>query len=183
MPEWSERQIATYLCRNVFERALVLVDRCAWTGAEADLLVVHRSMRLIDVEVKISRADFKADASKRKWWYGISRADRASGRKRAHLWPRRVWKHYFALPEDIWKDSLYESCSTSSGILLLTQHRGAIAHRVLRKATPNPRATPVTAAQALDIARLASLRMWDAYAARDSMEHAAAQHDGARGTR
>ena len=44
--------------------ALVMVPNCYWTGDECDLLVVRNDLRLVDVEVKISRSDLKADAGK-----------------------------------------------------------------------------------------------------------------------
>jgi hypothetical protein len=101
------------LMHQTFQRqALILVPECNWTGHECDLLVVHKSMRIIDVEIKISRADFKRDAAKDKWWHRIPVEEaRARGldwwTHREHDdWPRKVWKHYFAMPREIWKPEL-----------------------------------------------------------------------------
>lgn len=69
--KWSEKIIASALACQVFERKhLVLVPNCSWPGSECDLLVVTCDLRIIDVEVKISRSDLKADAAKDKWFHG-----------------------------------------------------------------------------------------------------------------
>ena len=60
---WSENLIAATLARVVFQhKHLVIVPNCSWPGSECDLLVVTPNLRVIDVEIKISRADLKADA-------------------------------------------------------------------------------------------------------------------------
>jgi hypothetical protein len=176
--------IAAALARSTFKDSLVVVDRCTWTGAEADLLVVTRNLRVVDVEIKISRADLKADRRKDKWW------DSGGLRKRAEPvprdWPRSTWKHYYAMPESIWRDDLLDHCGAASGVIVLRESplsraENERAHvdgfrwtpdgrpwlRVVRRAKPCPTEKPISAADAVAIARLASLRMWDAYAARD----------------
>ena len=66
-PAWSEQLIARTLARQTFEKKnLVIVPNCNWTGNECDLLVVTPDLRIIDVEVKISRSDLKADTKKNK---------------------------------------------------------------------------------------------------------------------
>ena len=63
---WSENLIAATLARQIFHRKhLVVVPNCSWPGSECDLLVVTPSLRIIDVEIKISRADLLADTKKR----------------------------------------------------------------------------------------------------------------------
>jgi hypothetical protein len=162
--------IAGCLARNTFKDALVVVDRCSHVGHEADLLVVSRhGCRFIDVEVKISRADLKADRRKDKWFdfplrwnYREPRPDPV-----ARDWPRRVWKHYYAMPAAIWKPELLEFCGAVSGVLLV--HPGERSPRnwrvtCVRRAKPSKTDQCATPAECIDIARLASLRMWDAYA-------------------
>lgn len=159
---WSEGAIARAIALQTLARkCLVLVDNCNWTGSECDVLGVTTDLRIIDVEIKISRSDLKADAKKDKWWH-------RSWDNRAGLkldWPRKVWKHYYALPAEIWDDKLLECLpSDKSGVLLMRlQHNGVIAAHCHRRATPNREAARLTPAQAVDIARLANLRMWDAY--------------------
>lgn len=175
MTPWSENAIAAMLARQLFQNQhLVVVPRCGWTGNECDLLVVTRDLRVIDVEIKISRDDLKADAKKDKWYHHWdSRVDgtllpwwspeRKAARRR-RLWPQKVWKHYYALPKDIWDDKLLPTLgSGTSGILLLDQRPGGkLVYTVRRASKPCRDAQKISAADAVDIARLASLRMWDA---------------------
>lgn len=180
---WSERLIARELAVGLFAKRLVVVDNCNWTGHECDLLCVTTDMRIVDVEIKISRADLKADAKKDKWWrrkfigYGpreeiknsdgrLIRVNEPALYDEHHLThPPKVWKHYYALPSEIWSESMFEFLpSPASGVVVLDEREdGSISHKVLRRATPNRDAGKITPAQAIDIARLANLRMWDAY--------------------
>ncbi len=171
---WSERSIARALALQTFQRRhLVLVPNCIWTGSECDLLVVTANLRIIDVEVKISRADLKADAGKDKWFHSWDyKIDgpwrpRDEQQRRPREWPRKVWKHYYAMPRAIWTPELDASLgSSASGVLLLEQRGGnaEIVVRCERRAYPNRDAERIKPEDAVDIARLASLRMWDAYA-------------------
>lgn len=166
---WTARRIAGALVRQTFERRhLVIVPECNWTGAEADLLVVTQDLRIIDVEIKISRSDLKADAAKDKWYTRWDwRADRPAGadpRGAPRMWPRRVWKHYYCLPKEIWKPELLECLpSPASGVLLVAQIESRFFVSCARRATPCKDAEKIGPSDAVDIARLASLRMWDAY--------------------
>ncbi len=163
-------------CQTLAKKCVVLVDNCNWTGHECDVLGVTTDLRIIDVEVKISRADLKADAGKDKWWRHLTWQDaEARGidtrtwnpwkHREPREWPPKVWKHYYALPADIWRDDLIEALpSPKSGVLLLSQKPGEFMRvDCRRRATPNKDATRLTASNVMDIARLANLRMWDAY--------------------
>lgn len=180
MIQWSEHLIAGEIARQTLARkCVVLVDNCSWTGHECDVLAVTTDLRIIDVEVKISRADLKADARKDKWWRrvydGTYETYTACGREYrrpvqqsvALQWPPKVWKHYYALPADIWRPELIECLpSPMSGVLLLKESRtnsGVVEVRCERRATPCRDATRLRPEQVMDIARLANLRMWDAY--------------------
>lgn len=166
---WTEAKIGSALARQTFKKGLVVVPNCTWTGHECDLLVVTEKLMLVDVEVKISRADLKVDARKDKWWkrtamwgYGEDRPPPVH-----RDWPPKVWKHYYALPRAIWKPELMDVlASSASGVILLDeQHRShlPLIASVERRAKPNPEAKPINATGVADIARLASLRMWDAF--------------------
>lgn len=169
------------------KKYLVVVPNCNWTGYEADLLAVTENLRLIDVEIKISRSDLKADASKDKWvhrtfaGYAPEKRVEENGRlirieqpaiwdELRLQWPRSIWKHYYALPAEIWMDSLFDCLgSPSSGVILLSQGKRGLDVKVARKATPNRDAQPITPAAAVNLARLASLRMWESYAQLEAM--------------
>jgi len=172
--DWNEASIAAAISRQTLQsRCLLLVDRCNWTGYECDVLGVTAGLRIIDIEIKISRADLRADARKDKWW--VRQFGRWSAEARAYVkqpdvarpWPPKVWKHYYALPAEIWSDDLLSDLpSRASGVLLLHGKKdGRVVVECRRRATPDRAATTLTAEQVLDIARLANLRMWDAYEA------------------
>lgn len=188
--KWTERAIAAALAQQTFNRKylVVVVPNCNWTGYEADILAVTENLRLIDVEIKISRADLRADARKSKWWHSQyvgqpRRVDEfnATGRlvRYRHLyaqqfelrtWPSRVWKHYYALPAEIWTDDLLPSLgSAASGVLLLTEDAAGLRISCRRPAKPCRDADKLSSAAAIDLARLTSLRMWDAYRTVDTL--------------
>lgn len=181
--KWTEAAIARAICRQTLQRrCVVLVDRCNWTGHEADVLGVTMDGRLIDVEIKVSRADLRADARKDKWWRHIGwrpvNVPTPTGRRLAEPireraeWPRRVWKHYYCLPRELWDDALLDALpSPASGVLLITEgsHGPVISCR--RRATPCRDADRLRPEQILDVARLANLRMWDAYERAERAEH------------
>lgn len=158
---WTETTIAACLARHFYNRSLLIIPNTNWTGYETDLLCIERHrLRIIDVEIKISRADLKADPKKDKWWHSRpwSRVRQPPPRE-PRTWPEKVWKHYYAVPLEIWEPSLLATLPEASGIIALrSPHR----LEVMRNAKPNKDAKPITAADAIDLARLASLRMWTA---------------------
>lgn len=168
---WSEHTIARAISLQTLARkCVVLVDNCNWTGHECDVLGVTVDLRIIDIEVKISRADLKADAKKDKWWhrqYGPwvpgQRHQETISTAREH--PRKVWKHYYALPKEIWKPDLLECLpSKASGVLLLHgKQDGRVIVTCERRSTPDKDAYRLKPAEVMDIARLANLRMWESY--------------------
>lgn len=161
--KWTEAVIARTLVHQVFERAVAIVPNTNWTGHEVDLLVLHRpSLRVIDVEIKISRSDLKADLGKDKWWKRHHWRNGTEGDgKRLRLWPDKVWKHYYALPASIWDDKLLPSIPTTSGVIVLRERRGVVSCSVQRRATPCPSAAALSPSTCLDISRLCTLRYWD----------------------
>ena len=207
---WSEAKIGKSLALSVFHKHLVVLPNSYWPGFESDLMVVTPELYLIDVEIKISRADLKQDVGKKKWvaqwWHALQQERRHGGaltgfkhrrmktwdETTAHKlelakiakWPAKVWKHYYALPKSIWKRELMDALpSEKSGVLLLTENlpRGGelglgyteaasyqndlpVIVDIARQAQPNTEVEKLTHEDVVDIARLASLRMWDAFA-------------------
>ena len=161
----NARHVRAMLQQTFQRKAVIIVPECNWTGHECDLLVVHESLRIIDVEIKVSRADFKRDAAKEKWW---RRAAWVEGPPQHLQWPRKVWKHYIAMPADIWKPELVEFLpSAASGVILMRDRGARLPCWVERRATPNKDAEPISPKACVDIARLAGLRMWEALADRE----------------
>lgn len=133
-----------------------------------DLLVVAPCLRVIDVEIKISRADLKADKDKDKWWrypQGYWPRDQRDAMRTPREWPRKVWKHYYAMPAEIWRDDLLEHVQPASGVLLLhpPRHGDVVRVQSVKRAQPNRDAVALDASAIMQLARLTSLRMWDAY--------------------
>jgi len=167
---WSERTIGKALQHQVFNRSVCVVDNCIWTGFEADLLIVEQKLRIIDVEIKISRSDLKADFYKDKWIEYLPGSFGTPTELRPRkLWPRDVWKHYYAVPEPIWTDELLPCLgSPNSGVLLLRETKdGEVRIRCHKRTVPNKAAKKLTASEVLHIARLATLRLWNTYAVLD----------------
>lgn len=159
MTAWNENSIASALVCSVFNRAVLAVPCCNWTGNEADLLVIEKHLRIIDVEIKISRADLKADFKKQKWWHTRPWSRRAVGPRQ---WPEHVWKHYYVMPANIWDNKLFVSIPEKSGVILIDGTSTKPTFKSIRVAKPDRLAKPISAADAIDIARLAGLRMWAA---------------------
>lgn len=158
--KWNSSLVTRIIFDRVFKSTcMVAVPNCYWTGYEADLLLVEKGMRLIDVEVKISRSDLKADLKKDKWWQHPSW--RSPGPSQLREWPPKIWKHYYALPKSIWKADLFDSIPANSGVLLLHDDRYRID--VERPAKPNRDAARVEPQDAVQLARLSNFRLWDAY--------------------
>lgn len=155
--------IASAITHQLFKRAVTFCPETYWTGFESDLLFVTKDLRLIDVEIKISRGDLKRDAGKDKWWHrGIPQ--RVDGKwvtpaARARTHPHKVWKQYYAVPATLWKPVMEQDLpSVDSGILLAHDRRAGPVIECLRRAKPDTGAPKITPEQALDIARLLSLR-------------------------
>lgn len=165
---WSEGKVGRILARNTFKDALCVLPNSTWTGDEIDLLVVPPCLRVVDVEIKISRADLKADAKKDRWW---RRPDFKHGPPQPVDYPRHVWKSYFAIPVDVWRQEWLADVRPLSGVLVVSDSKGrhglnGYAYgtvECLRRATPNKAAKALGPHEIREIARLASLRMWDAY--------------------
>jgi hypothetical protein len=160
---WTEARIIKAIGEDVLARkCLLLVDNCNWTGHECDLLAIRTDLRIIDIEIKISRADFRNDKKKSKWWHS-----KGWGKNRVIThrdWPPKVWKHYFAIPAEIWSDELIEDLpSEKCGIILLHESRWGTTARIHKRAVPSRSAEQISATDAIEIARLANLRMWNAY--------------------
>jgi hypothetical protein len=184
--DWTEAKVARAIAFQVFDRrCIVLCPNCKWTGNELDLLGITMNGRIIDIEIKVSRADFLRDRSKDKWFrsYDWKRDQPVVGPDgRARYigpridWPERVWKHYYVLPASVWKPDLLKHISPMSGVLLLScpawdTRQESIRVRSVRRATPCRAADRLKPEAVLDIARLCNLRMWSA------LEKAGASHE------
>jgi hypothetical protein len=166
---WSENSIAKALVHaQLFHGKLLVVPRTSWTGHECDLLAIDQpSLRLIDLEIKISRSDLLADPKKDKWWSrgGWLYRENRWAQETQREWPPKVWKHYYVMPREIWRKdtaTLEARLPKNSGVLLIWRDFGKVQVSVARRSKPNKDAKPIDHVDVLDIARLAGYRMWDA---------------------
>ena len=124
---------------------------------ECDLLIVSKAGYVTEVEIKISRADLRADAKK---WHGHQGGI-----------AKRVIKYlYFAVPEDIiasggvLKEDVMVMIPERAGIL--TVRPGEIDNvgpriRRIREPTVNKHASKMPDSERYKVARLGALRIWN----------------------
>jgi len=131
-------------------RTNLIVPNVSWgmNIHECDLLVVTKAGYCTEVEIKVTRADLRADAKK---WHG-------------HNSPmlKSLW---FALPDYL--DHCLEFVPARAGILLVRAEpniRGVYPHfpriRVVRNPEINKNAPKLTESQRYKVARLGALRIW-----------------------
>lgn len=155
--KWTATEVGRTLALNTFRECLT-VPNTSWSGYECDLLVVTRSGKLIDVEIKLSKDDLKADLKKEKWQsYTGPFHDRRPCR-----WPVKVWKHFVAVPAELWKDDWILHCPEISGVLLVNRWGRDGWVKVHRRAKANPQPYLCTPADTISLGRLACFRMWNA---------------------
>lgn len=73
-------------------------------GGQADLIFVSKAGYVTEIEVKISRADWKKDASKSKWQ-----------RPRPH-----IARFFYAVPESLLAEGLPDWCPPEAGVLAVS---------------------------------------------------------------
>lgn len=166
--KWTAREIARSLYVQAFNhKHLIVVPNTYWPGNETDILVVRTDLRLMDVEIKISRSDLKADAKKDKWFdyqpVRLGFGNNGDSPLVARTHPRRIWKHYYCMPETIWKDGLFEGIPPTSGVILMRDHRDHPGTWLVRQAKPAKDAERITPEELADIARVQSHRMWESF--------------------
>lgn len=173
-PQLTVLGIQRSLALQLFHRDVVCPN-CTWTGHEADMLVI-RGLRLLDVEIKFSRADLRNDVHKDKWWRYVdpphnesypSWRHRGEQVKLKRSWPPNIWKHYYVFPEAVLpKDpakraALIAELPPMSGIYTARPVGGWAHFDVVRRAKPRPDARVLEPHEAMHIARLISTRYWN----------------------
>ena len=165
MSHWTAREIAKAIaCQAFAGRHLIVLPNTYWPGSETDLLLVRTDLRLVDIEIKISRADLKADAKKSKWFdqpIFDPTTHTVPYTPRSH--PRRIWKHYYCVPEKLWKKDLGDCIPPASGVICLRDHPTHPGCWIERQAKAAKNAERITPEELCDIARVQSLKLWSAY--------------------
>jgi len=107
---------------------------------EADLLTFAKSGNLIEVEIKISKQDFKQDAKKNKH----------------RRLSEKIYKFYYCMPKDIWDKSVFVNYIKGAGIIVCDNNKCEI----VKGAKPNPRFIKITDKDRLKLLRLCHFRYW-----------------------
>ena len=137
-------------CHYGVEKGQIVVPNVLLGSYEADFITITKSDYLIEVEIKISISDFRADFKKKHY----------------HDCPE-VKKLYYALPKELYEkhnSEIDESCDrTGAGIILIETRilpNGNTYYDIDRFAKePKPRRVkPLTVYQKLNFARLGCLR-------------------------
>lgn len=107
-----------------------------WSQGRPDVMAITAHRHWIEVEIKMTIRDWRADAAKHKWW--------------GELDPPRQF--YYAVPPDLeaWGP---EMCANGAGLLMpcgYSDQYGVFSLRVARKATIHPSAPRVPLREIID---------------------------------
>lgn len=122
-------------------RTCLIVPNVSWGWGlryEADMVIVRESMWAMEIEIKVSSADIKADLNKKSWAHTSDRF-------------RMLW---FAVPEFLKSDP---NINERAGILSVSEKGGV---EVVRTPKLNPVAKKVTPNQYNKLLELAAMRVW-----------------------
>jgi hypothetical protein len=147
-------------------RQNIIVPNVHWgwnLAHEADLIVLRRSGWAIEVEIKVSAANIKADLAKHvdHWDENVQKIHGLMRFK-----PSLISMCYFAVPEKL-ADS--PDIPERYGIIKIVEHNQIIcgiqhirhvAH-ICRPAQRNPKARKATDGEARKLAELGAMRIWD----------------------
>lgn len=144
----TTEEIETRLAGRFNYRQNIVVPNVSWgiNLHECDLLVIRKSGYAIEVEIKVSKSDLKADAKK-----GHNHIDRFNRLK--ELW--------FAIPE--YMQDCIELIPENAGIIILSRstYDYGLDSRTIRKAQINRNSKQFSADEMLKVAHLGAMRIWD----------------------
>lgn len=128
-------------------RRNLIIPNVSWgfgLNYEADIIVVRPSGYAIEVEIKNSERDIKADKKKKKWRNG--------------KWPCRYFKEFWmAVPEKLEKSKYIPS---HAGILRIYKYRNKYYGKVIKKPEINNNSVKLNKNQIEKLKRLLCLRIW-----------------------
>lgn len=156
---WDSHEVAVALLRSPKSPFHYRQQDCVVPNAsfglgldhEADLLLVSPRHWLTEVEIKVSRSDFRIDAEKEKWQLpGVSKRIKFFW----YAMPARVWERC----QDVWR-------APGAGVVVVHEevslHGGWHRVEVVAEAEPNKEARKLNAGEVAKLGRLMSLRYWD----------------------
>ena len=137
-------------------RRYLVVPNVSWGWRlhyEADLIAAAPSGICHEVEIKVSRADLRADALKAKWNRGLD---------------RRISKFWYAVPEDLLADALESrlpGIEAIPGVIVVRKPKSETAFpraEVARRPDVIGGARKASSEEITELYRLGYLRFWDA---------------------
>jgi len=121
---------------------------------EADLIVVRPSRRAIEIEIKVSIYDLRADLKKKKFQY-----------------PSRFHQFYYLIPQEMekYKDEILNIINPNAGLMIskskIRMHDNGYASNfkfieIIRPAKINKNARKISDKEYLKLCELAAMRIW-----------------------
>ena len=164
MDRLTERDVQKILVQTKFDRLknLVVPNCCRFTYGEADLIVVRPSGWVDEVEVKVSKADFRRDFKTKNVKHGIMAGEYQRECGYEYMTIRRFW---FAMPHALAVELLeevpdYAGLVGVSGTAAVTSSRSALT---LTKAPVLPNAKKATREEIYQVVKNLSARYWDQF--------------------
>ena len=158
MSEFTEESIAKYINSKLYkDMHITMLNNTYWPGHESDMLVITRDMKAIEIEIKISKQDFKADRLKKKWsGFTVHKHSKSKVKN-------KIWKHYFCMPSHLYsKDILEFLPNPNCGVILLKMHKcGTITHHFVKNAKAFKNCSLLSKRDVYNVARLVNLRYWN----------------------
>ena len=162
MAEWHELRVTRALVERgaVFEygKQFVCVPNVTtFSDWEADLLVASKAGYLTEVEVKVSKADWRADKGKKR---KFERLNQGGGRLKFF---------YYAAPKELAEQWGQIGIPDWAGVIAVAERANEFSAAdgyqhfttVIRPAQPMPGHRKLTDMELAKLARLGALRIWD----------------------
>jgi hypothetical protein len=156
MTQMTARELTNVLCLggwrwDIFTHTMI-PNCCSISGWEQDLVVLHKSRWLEEVEVKVSAADFRREFTDKPNKH-IKLAD---GSSLGNL-VRRYW---FAMPEDL-AAKLGAEIPEYAGLLAVTRNPLRQRVTIVKRAPALKHARKLTDEETIKLLRLAHIRYWE----------------------
>jgi hypothetical protein len=135
-------------------RQWTVVPNVSWGWGldyEADLIAISRTMRVNEIEVKISLQDLKNDVHKEKWKRGLG---------------KRIHKFWYAVPQELVADAIALKLPEGTiqgviGIWPTDKAHDFPRSKIVQVARPRADARKATDKEVSELYRLGYLRYWD----------------------
>jgi len=141
------KEMEQHVVRHLGLRRKYIVPNVSWgwnLKHEADLIVVSKNLWAVEIEIKVSAADLKADAKKEKW---------------LREYDDKISKLIYAVPADLFdlcKQSVPEFC----GILAFNENGSLAASRKAKEIPAKKPRRKITEKELISLLRLGCMRLW-----------------------